>query len=99
MTDESIALGQPYEIVSIQRAEPPPGGKGSNWYRYVITFEGANTIHGCRQGGLKAVTRAVEEIVADLNERHLGHSTKPSRVQLVLKKKTRKVNSGFWNIW
>ena len=99
MTDEFIALVQPYEIVSVRRAESPPGGKGPNWYRYVIAFEGTNTIHGCRQGGLKAVTRAVEEIVADLNERHLGHSTKPSRVQLVLKKNTRKVNSGFWNIW
>ena len=90
MTDESPAMDQPYEIVSVRRAEPPPGGKGSNWYRYVIAFEGTNTIHGCRQGGLKAVTRAVEEIVAQLNERHLGHSTKPSRVHLVLKKKTRK---------
>ncbi len=98
MTDESSAMEQPYEIVSVQRAEPPPGGKGSNWYRYVIAFEGTNTIHGCRQGGLKAVTRAVEEMVAQLNERQLAHSTKPSRVQLVLKKKTRKANSGFWNI-
>ena len=88
-------MGQYYEIVSIQRAEPPPDGKGSNWYRYVIAFQGSNTIHGCRQGGLKAVTRAVEEIVAQLNERHLN---KPRRVQLVLNKKTRKANSGFWNI-
>ncbi len=83
-------MGQPYEIVSIRRAEPPPGGKGSNWYRYVIAFEGANTIDGCRQGGLKAVTRAVEEIIVKLNERHrvpryaVG---KPSRVHLVLGKK------------
>ena len=84
-------MEQPYEIVSVQRAEPPPGGKGSNWYSYVIAFEGSNTIHGCRQGGLKAVTREVEEIVAQLNERqHLGRSTKPSRVDLVLKKKTHK---------
>ncbi len=99
MTDEFSALEQPYEIVSVQRAEPPPGGKGSNWYRYVIAFEGTNNIHGCRQGGLKAVTRAVEEIVSQLNERqHLAHSTKPSRVHLVLKKKPRKANSGFWNI-
>jgi hypothetical protein len=96
MTDESSALGQPYEIVSVQRAEPPPRGKGSNWYSYVIAFEGRNTIHGCRQGGPKAVTRAVEEIVAQLNERHVGNR---GRVQLVLKKKTRKANSGFWNIW
>ncbi|MEE8261004.1 MAG: hypothetical protein V3R83_00855, partial [Gammaproteobacteria bacterium] len=64
MTDESSAMEQPYEIVSIRRAEPPPGGKGSNWYSYVIAFEGANTIDGCRQGGLKAVTREVEDIVA-----------------------------------
>jgi hypothetical protein len=90
MTDESSAMARPYQIVSVRRAEPPPGGEGSYWYRYVIAFEGTNTVHGCRQGGLKAVTRAVEEIVAQLNERHLGHSTKPSRVHLVLKKKTRK---------
>ncbi len=92
-------MEQPYEIVSVRRAEPPPGGKGSNWYSYVITFEGTNNIHGCRQGGLKAVTRAVEEIVAQLNERQrLGRSAKPGRVHLVLQKKPRKANSGFWNI-
>ena len=83
-------MTQPYDIVSIRRAKPPPGGKNSNWYRYVIAFEGTNTIHGCQQGGLKAVTREVEEIVAQLNERHLGRFSKPSRVQLVLKKKTHK---------
>ena len=99
MADESIALGQSYEIVSVRRAEPPSGGKGSNWYRYVIAFEGTNNIHGCRQGGLKAVTRAVEEIVAQLNERHMGHLSKPRRVHLVLQKKPHKANSGFWNIW
>jgi hypothetical protein len=79
MTDESLAMTQPYEIVSIQIVEPPPGGKGSNWYRYVIAFEGTNTIHGCRQGGIKTVTREVEDIVAQLNERHLG---KRGRVNL-----------------
>jgi len=87
MTDESSAMDQPYEIVSVRRAEPPPGGKGSNWYHYVIAFEGTKTIHGCRQGGVKAATREVEEIVAQLNERHLGTR---GRVHLVLKKKTRK---------
>ncbi len=80
-------MEQPYEIVSVRRVAPPPGGKGSSWYRYVIAFEGTNTVHGCRQGGIKAVTRAVEEIVAHLNERHLG---KPGRVHLALKKKTHK---------
>ncbi len=76
-------MGQSFEIVSVRRAEPPPGGKGSNWYRYVIAFEGTNTIHGCQQGGLKAVTRAVEEIVAQLKERQLRQSVKRGRVDLV----------------
>ena len=84
-------MAQAYEIVSVRRAKPPPGGKGSNWYRYVIAFEGTNTIHGCQQGGIKDVTKAVEEIVAQLNERHhLGHLSKASRVNLILKKKTHK---------
>ena len=83
-------MGQYYEIVSIQRAEPPPGAGGSNWYRYVIAFEGTNTIHGYRQGKLRAVTTAVEAIVAQLNKRHLGHLSKASRVDLVLKKKPHK---------
>jgi len=90
MTVESSAMEQPFEIVSVQRAEPPPDGKGPNWYRYVIAFQGSNNIHGCRQGGLKTVTRAVQEMVAQLNERQrLGRSGKSSRVQLVLKKKPR----------
>ncbi len=80
-------MGQPYEIVSVRRAKPPPGAAGSNWHRYVIAFEGTNSIRGYRQGNLKAVTRAVEEIVAQLNERHLGNR---GRVNLVLKKKTHK---------
>jgi predicted neutral ceramidase superfamily lipid hydrolase len=63
-------MRQTYEIVSIQRAEPPPGVEGANWYDYVIAFEGNNTVQGCRQGSLKAVTSAVEEIVVQLNERH-----------------------------
>ena len=92
-------MGQPHEIVSLRRAEPPPRGKGSNWYSYVIAFKGTNNIHGCRQGGLKAVTRAVEEFVAQLNERDLGHLSKPRRVHPVLQKKPHKANSGFWNIW
>ena len=84
-------MTQAYEIVSVRRTEPPSGGEGSNWYRYVIAFEGTDTIHGCQQGGIKDVTKAVEEIVAQLNERHhLGHLSKASRVNLILKKKTHK---------
>ncbi len=73
-------MGQPYQIVSVRRAEPPPGAEGSDWHRYVIAFEGTDTIRGCRQGQLKTVTSAVEEIVAQLNERQSG---KRGRVHLV----------------
>lgn len=38
-------------------------------------------IRGYRQGGLRAVTTAVEEIVAQLNERRMG---KRGRVNLVV---------------
>ena len=80
MNDGCPVLAEPYEVESVQRAEPPPGAEGSDWHRYVIT-QGPNTIHGCRQGDLKAVTWAVEEIVAQLNERRLS---KRGRVNLML---------------
>jgi hypothetical protein len=80
MTEETSEARQSYEIVSVRRAEPPPGTEGSNWYRYVIAFGGNNNIHGCRQGNLDVVTGAVEEIVAQLNGRHRG---KHGRVHLV----------------
>ena len=79
------AMGQYYELVSIERAEPPPDGTGANWYRYVIAFEGSNTITGCRQGSLKDVTSGMVEMIAQLNERHRN---KGSRADHVPQKKT-----------
>ena len=63
--------------------------EGSNWYQYVISFEGNHTLQGYQQGNLGAVTQSVEEFVAQLNERHMG---KRGRVNLAptLKKKTGK---------
>jgi len=75
---------QRYEMVSVRRAEPPPGVGGSAWYRYVIT-QGPNVIHGYRQGNLKTVTGAVKEIVTQLNERQSG---KRSVTALKIRKKT-----------
>ena len=79
-------MGNPYEIVSIQRAEPPPNGQGDDWYGYEIV-QGSHTIHGRRQGKLKAVTLAVEEIVAQLNERRYG---KRGRVHVTTAAKKKK---------
>ncbi len=72
-------MGQSYEIVSIKRAESPPGTEGSNWYDYVIAFAGTKTVRGCRQGSLKDVTTAVEEIVEQLNERHWKKRTREKK--------------------
>jgi len=87
MTNETQAMVPSYEIVSVQRAKPAPDAEGSNWHSYVISYEGKDSIHGYRQGSLKAVTSAIEEIVARLNERHLGHFGKTGRVHLVLSAK------------
>ena len=75
------AMGQYYELVSIERAEHPPDGKGANWYRYEIAFDGSITITGCRQGNLKDVTSGLVEMIAQLNERHFK---KRGRADLVL---------------
>jgi hypothetical protein len=62
-------MGQFYEIVSLRRVGTPPGANGANWHRYVIAFDGNETIHGFLQGRIKNVTKEVEEIVAQLNQR------------------------------
>ena len=79
MDNESSIMGQPYEVVSITRAETPEGCAGADWYDYEIAL-GTHTINGCRQGSLKNVTLAVNEIVLQMNERRFG---KRGRVNLV----------------
>ncbi len=61
-----------------------PDPEGSTWHNYVISYEGKDSIHGCRQGDLETVTVAIEEIVTLLNERHLGHFRKLGRVHVAL---------------
>ena len=72
-------MEQSYKIVSIESAEPPSGTDSSNWYDYVIAFAGATVVHGCRQGSLKDVTSAVDDIVGQLNERHCKKSGKAKK--------------------
>ena len=62
-----------YEIVSVEPTDPPGDMVGKGWHRYIIV-QGSNTIRGYQRGDIKAVTRAVEEIVARLNERRYGKS-------------------------
>lgn len=80
MTEEPSTVGSRYEILSIKHADAPSGMEGTNWHQYVISFEGSSNIQGYQQGTLKGVTKAVEELVGQLNERHMG---KRGRVNLV----------------
>lgn len=84
MVNDVPATPPSYEVVSIQRAKPAPDEDGANWHSYVISYEGKESIYGCRQGDLETVTMATEEIVARLNERHRGRFRKTGRVQLTL---------------
>ena len=68
----------PFSIGDVESVEPPAEGEGKYWCKYTIV-QGTNTITGYRQGGVKAVKKAVHEIVADMNQRRMG---KRGRVHL-----------------
>ena len=84
MANQALATSQSYEVVSVLRAESMANAEGPNWYSYVISYEGKDSIHGYRQGDVEAVTIAVEEIVTLLNERHSGHFRKLGRAHVAL---------------
>jgi hypothetical protein len=68
----------PFSVGIIESMQPPAEGAGKYWCKYTIV-QGKNTITGYRQGGVKAVKKAVGEIVADMNQRRMG---KRGRVHL-----------------
>jgi len=68
----------PFSIGQIESVEPPSEGEGKYWCKYTIV-QGPNVITGYRQGGVKAVRKAVNEMVSDMNQRRMG---KRGRVHL-----------------
>jgi len=79
----------PFAVGNIESIEPPVEGAGKFWCRYTIV-QGSNTITGYRQGGVKAVKKAVGEIVADMNQRRMG---KRGRVHLTSSAKSQAASS------
>ena len=79
-------LAEAFELSDIERTKAPDGGGGQDWYRYIIT-QGPNKITGYRQGSQRAVTKAVKEIILELNERRNG---KKARVHLTPSRKPKK---------
>lgn len=80
MTDENPLMAELYHLASVLPSKPPADTEGPDWYCYTIV-QGSNVITGYRQGSLRAVTDAADEIVAQLNERRIG---KRSRVHLIM---------------
>ena len=80
-------ISEAYEIVSVEPTDPPANMVGTDWNRYII-MQGKNTIRGYQRGNIKVVRRAVEEIVARLNERRYGRS---GRVHLTMSSPAKKV--------
>ena len=75
----------PFSIGQIESVAPPSEGEGKYWCKYTIV-QGPNTITGYRQGGVKAVRKAVNEMIADMNQRRMGkrgrvHLTSSSKKQ------------------
>jgi len=89
MIDSSSKMAGPFQISSVQASQPPPNAQGMDWHCYTIV-QGANKIRGYRQGSYRAVRMAVEEIVAQLNERRMG---KRGRVNHVVPTVTKPVES------
>ena len=81
-TADATDLGEPYELSSVDKTEPPVAEDNGTWCRYTIT-QGPNTITGYKKGSRTAVTKAAKVIVADLNERRTG---KRGRVHLTSSK-------------
>jgi hypothetical protein len=65
------SIEENFEIVSVKPAATPDGMEGDGWHCYEIA-QGTNTIIGYRQGSIRPVTEAAQEIVDQLNERRLG---------------------------
>jgi len=79
-------IEEDYEIVSVEPTDPPTDMGGTDWYCYIIE-QGNNTIRGYQKGSLRAVTKSVEEIVVQLNERRFG---KRGRVHLDMSNRAKK---------
>ena len=82
-------IANAYSLEHIEKAPAPDGCAGKDWFRYTIT-QGVNKITGYKQGSQRAVTKAVKEIVLELNERRAG---KKGRVHLTPSRKRQQANA------
>ncbi len=65
---EAVSPDKTYQVVKVEKTEPPVGIEGGNWYRYVIALEGEQIV-GNRRGTLKQVKEYAEESALNLSSR------------------------------
>ncbi len=70
---DAISPDKTYQVVAVEKAEPPVGIEDGNWYQYVIALEG-ETIVGSRRGTLNEVTEYAYECAQNLSSR-VGRGT------------------------
>ena len=80
----------PFSIGQVESVKPPTEGQGKYWRKYTIV-QGQNTITGYRQGGVKAVRKAVNEMIVDMNQRRMG---KRGRVHLDMSHRGKPAKTG-----
>jgi len=64
----AVSPDKAYQVVTVEKADPPEGLIGGNWYRYVIELEGQSIV-GVRRGTLKQVTEHAKECAENMSNR------------------------------
>lgn len=58
-----------YQVVKVEKTDPPSGTDGENWHTYVIERNNGTNIVGNRRGTLEQVKEYLREYVEDINLR------------------------------
>ncbi|HEY9199300.1 MAG TPA: hypothetical protein VIR60_08035 [Gammaproteobacteria bacterium] len=70
-TDQDLPLDLQYKLVRVEKADPPAGMQGDDWYRYVLRRKNGDIV-GRRCGSYQQVSRYAEEFTEVLNARVSG---------------------------
>lgn len=66
--EDTASPDRTYQVVTVEKTEPPAGIEEGSWYRYVIGYAD-ETIVGNRRGTLKEVTEYANECAENLSFR------------------------------
>lgn len=67
-----------YQVVTVEKTEPPKGAQGGSWYRYIIALDDQSII-GSRRGTLQQVTDYASECAENMSNRFARGQTHWSR--------------------